>query len=100
MRAMDPYFDYRGTRHLPPAYRAMFENDPHPHGSIDREVWDAMVRLVPATAPDLNRDFTPTRVAYEVGMRPELERVAHGLSPAGAAEEERVSTVVRFASEL
>ncbi len=97
---MDPYFDHRGTRQLPPAYRAMFENDPHPPGSVDREIWNEMVRVGPITAVDLYRNFTPTEVTYAAGMRPELERIVRGLSPASGTVEGRVAEVVRFASEL
>jgi len=97
---MDAYHAYRGPRQLPRAYRAMFDNDPHPAGSIDRVLWESMVRLCPATATALYGEFTPTRVAYRPGSRPELERIIRALDLGERSEEGRVAAVVRFASGL
>ena len=97
---MDAYSEYRGLRQLPRPYRVLFDNDPHPGGSVDRLLWESMVRLCPATAERLYTEFTPTQVLYRPGMRPELERVVRALGLAERTEEERVAAVARFASEL
>jgi hypothetical protein len=97
---MEDLSEYRGRRQLPRAYRVMFENDPHPPGSIDRILWDQMVRLSAATAPSLYSEFTPTRVAYAPGSRPELERLVQRLGIAEGSEEERVGVLARFAAGI
>jgi len=97
---MDAFSEYRGRRQLPLPYRTLFDNDPHPVGSIDRELWDSMVRLCPATASQLYQSFTPTRVSYRPGTRPGLERIIRALGLADRSEEERVAAIVRFASGL
>ncbi|MCI4322295.1 MAG: transglutaminase-like domain-containing protein, partial [Thermoplasmata archaeon] len=71
-----------------------------PAGSIDRVLWDTMVRLCPATATALYDGFTPTRSAYRAGTRPELERLVQALDLSDRSEDERVEAVVRFAAGL
>jgi hypothetical protein len=97
---MDRLDDYRGLRQLPRPYRAMFDHDPHPAGSIDRVLYESMVRLCPETADALYGNFTPTHVGYRSGTRPELERITRILGLANLAEEERIGSVMRFASGL
>jgi transglutaminase-like putative cysteine protease len=97
---MDELAEYRGLRQLPTPYRVMFDNDPHPVGSIDRELWREMVRLCPATTTALYERFTPTRVSYVPGSRPELERIVRALGMAERSDEERVAAVIRFAAGL
>jgi transglutaminase-like putative cysteine protease len=97
---MDRFFEYRGRRQLPAPYRTMFDNDPHPIGSVDRCLWESMVRLCPATATALYEEFTPTRSPYRAGTRPELERLVRALGLADRTDDERVAAVVRFASGL
>jgi len=97
---MDAYLQYRGLRQLPRPYRTMFDNDPHPAGSIDRALWESMVRLCPATADRLYREYTPTQVSYRPGMRPTLEHIVRTLGLADRSEEERVAAIVRFAAGI
>ncbi|MGD0257277.1 MAG: hypothetical protein ABSB90_05285 [Thermoplasmata archaeon] len=97
---MDTYSEYRGYRQLPRPCRTMFENDPHPVGSIDRVLWESMVRLCPATAARLYGEFTSTKVGYRPGMRPQLERIVLALDLGDRSPEERVAAIVRFAAGL
>jgi transglutaminase-like putative cysteine protease len=97
---MDPLVDHRGIRQLPAPYRAMFENDPHPKGSVDWGIWDSMVRLIPETAVELYSHFTPTQATYEAGTRPQLEYLARGPDFASASPEESVRAVVQYTSGL
>jgi transglutaminase-like putative cysteine protease len=97
---MDRYSEFRGPRQLPRAYRAMFENDPHPLGSVDRAIWDSMVRLTPETADFLYREFTRPGVAYTPGSRPGLEQIVARLQLAQRPEEDRVARIAEFTSGM
>ena len=65
---------YTGIGQFGPAYRVMLENDSHARGSVDRALTERMIRLAPETAAYLYKEYTPTKVLYEKGSRPELER--------------------------
>lgn len=58
-----------------PAYAAMYANDLHAPGSVDRVIWDRMVLVCERTTAKLYE--APSSSAYRAGSRPGLEaRVA------------------------
>jgi hypothetical protein len=97
---MDATVVYRGLRQPPRPFRMMFENDPHLPGSVDRGIWESMVRLEAATAKPLHEGFAPTRTAYGPGMRPGLDALIRNIGRANFAAEAWVSAIARFAASL
>jgi len=82
------------------AYRALFENDCHADGSVDRVLLENMISLLPETSAYLYREYTPIQVRYNSGSRPELERHVAEATARCRSDEERVSGIMKFCSEL
>ena len=90
---------YQGIAQFGPAYRFMFENDAHAPGSVDRVLAERMIRLCAETAGCLYEEYTPTKVEYAPGSRPELEELLAEVL-AGCGDEERVAAIARFCAAL
>lgn len=82
------------------AYRVMFENDCHADGSVDRVLLGNMILLSPETVDYLYGEYTPMQVRYNVGSRPELERHVVEATARCSSDEERISGIMGFCSEL
>lgn len=91
---------YQGLGQFGPAYRSVYENDPHAPGSVDRVIQETMVRLCPETSEYLYTRFTPTRSRYRAGRRPGLERYAQDVIRGCRTTEERVAAIARFTRGL
>ncbi len=91
---------YRGTGQAGPAYWYMFEHDSHAPGSVDRALYERMVRLCAETAPYLYSEYTPAAVEYQQGTRPELERHARALVEMGGPKEPAVEAIAEFCAGL
>jgi len=91
---------YQGIGQFGRAYRIMLENDANAPGSVDRVLEEGMIRLCPETAEWLYRRYTPTRIDYDKGSRPELERCL-GQALAGCHEDEdKIAGISRFCSDV
>jgi hypothetical protein len=97
---MKPDPVYCGTRWYTPAYRTMLENDPHARRSVDRVLFESMVRLCAETASFLYSEFTPIESTYVTGSRPALERIVERLGPVGRSAGRRVEAVSAYCSEV
>ena len=89
-------FRHTGIGQFGPAYRIMLENDAHARGSVDRVLMERMIRLAPKTSLYLYEEYTPTKVLYEKGSRPELERC---LEKPGTVEG-GIQGIARFCADL
>ena len=94
------FSEYRGLNQFGPAYRIMFENDPHAPGTVDRVLMENMVRLCLETESFLYSRYTPTRSLYRKGMRPRLEQYVKAIVSDCRSDEERVEAITRFTSGL
>jgi len=65
---------FTGISQFGPAYKLMYEHDPHAPGSVDCMLLRRMLRLAPDTKHYLYGQYTNLLVRYERGTRPELER--------------------------
>ena len=65
---------YIGEDQFGPAYRVMLAGDAHAPRSVDRVLFQRMIRLGTATADYLYASYTPTTLRYRHGSRPKLER--------------------------
>lgn len=92
--------EYQGLNQFGPAYRVMFDNDPHAPGSIDRVLMENMIRLCSGTVGFLNQKYTATRSLYQKGMRPELEQYVENLVSNRHSDEERIEAIILFTSGL
>ncbi|MEM2906445.1 MAG: hypothetical protein QW057_01990 [Candidatus Bathyarchaeia archaeon] len=61
---------YRGIGQFGPAYRLMLENDAYASGSVDRVLFENMVRLCLETADCLYREYTPDKELLRAGKPP------------------------------
>ncbi len=91
---------YQGITQFGRAYEMMLQNDTHAPGSVDRVLVERMVRLCPETAAYLYGGYTPTRVRYQKGSRPELERIVEEAVAGCGSDEERIVGIARFCSDL
>jgi hypothetical protein len=82
---------WRGPGVFGPAYRAMFEAEPHPPGSVDRVLIEEMVLLGEKTRPRLYPPKRPEPPRYEPGSRPGLE---------GLVRDATVAAISRFGRSL
>jgi len=97
---MNGISQHRGIGVFGRAYRAMFENDCHADGSVDRVLLENMILLSPETMGYLYGEYTPIQVRYGGGSRPELERHVAEATARCSSDEERVSGIMEFCSEL
>ena len=83
-----------------PAYAAMLANDAHAPGSVDRVLTQQMVLLRAETAERLYSAFTPTRVEYEAGSRPQLERYVREATAGRGSGGRKVAAIAEFCRDL
>ena len=91
---------FRGISRFGRAYEAMLESDTHAPGSVDRVLAERMIRLCPETAVYLYEAYTPTRVGYEKGSCPHLERCAAEATTGCASPQDRVAGIARFCAAM
>ncbi len=91
---------YTGIGQFGPAYRHMFEHDPHAAGSVDRILAERMIRLRSESAGYLYDRYTPLDIKCEHGSRPELERFARMVSATSGDVEETIEGIGAFTSCL
>lgn len=91
---------FTGINQFGPAYETMLENDTHAAGSVDRVMTRDMVRLCPDTAAYLYDGYTPAKVSYVGGTRPELETLIDDLPGDSVAVDGLVASIARFTSGL
>ena len=72
---------YIGEDQFGPAYRVMLAGDAHAPRSVDRVLFQRMIRLGTATADYLYASYTPTTLRYRHGSRHELERLLGEATP-------------------
>lgn len=87
---------YRGVNQFGRAYQVMLENDAHAPGSVDRVLMGRMIRLVPETVAYLYGEYTPTRVKYQKGSRPKLERCVEEAIAGRSSDEEQIAGIAQF----
>jgi len=97
---MNGISQHRGIGVFGRAYRVMFENDCHADGSVDRVLLENMILLSPETVAYLYGGYTPMRVRYRGGSRPELERYVVKVTACCSSDEDRVNGITKFCSEL
>ncbi len=95
-----PLSEYQGITQFGRAYQFMLENDAHAPGSVDRALMERMIRLWPATAAYLYREYTPEYVRYEQGSRPELERRLDEVTADCRSPEEQVEEIAALTASL
>jgi len=78
----------------------MQENDSHAPGSVDRALLAGMVRVCQHTADYLYSRYTPTKVVYRPGSRPDLEETIDPLVHPGIGEETLVEGIAHFCARL
>ena len=78
----------------------MLENGCEAPGSVDRVLVKRMIRVCPETVVWLYGDHTPTRVRYQKGSRPGLERYVEKAVAACGTDEERIAGICGFCCGL
>ncbi len=91
---------YIGEDQFGPAYQIMLAGDAHAPGSVDRVLWQRMVRLDPATANYLYGSYTPTTLRYRSGSRPELERFLRAATAGARDPEAIVDGIARWCADI
>lgn len=91
---------FQGPSQFGKAYEFMLENDPHAEQSVDRLLMNRMIRLCPETAQYLYAGYTPTRVRYPRGLRPELEELAPSLVGDAVSCESRLERLAEYTARL
>jgi hypothetical protein len=91
---------FQGTWQFGRAYELMLERGSHAPGSVDRVLVERMVKLCPPTSGYLYRDYTPTKVSYRHGSRPELELYVEQALAGRRDSEERLAGIVEFCRGL
>lgn len=76
------------------AYAQLYRNDLHAPGSVDRVLFDRMVRVTAESRSDLY-DHSSDRPHYVHGSRPELERFISEVSPRGADVESMIDALAQ-----
>jgi hypothetical protein len=68
--------------------------------SVDYQITLNEIRLCEATAEHVYSKFTPTKLKYKRGSRPELEKVLDKVLAGATGERERVLAIFRFVRDL
>lgn len=97
---MDDLARYQGLGQFGRAYRALYANDCHAPGSVDRVLMERMVRICPETASYLYRDYTSLAITYTMSRRPELERHLRSIGADRGSTEEKLKAIVGFCGSL
>jgi len=82
------------------AWQHVLEHDCHAPGSVDRVLFDRMVRVCPETADHVYRAFTPTKLRDASGVSVELMRYASEAVRGCETPEKRIEGVARFTAGL
>ncbi|MCL2447096.1 MAG: transglutaminase domain-containing protein [Oscillospiraceae bacterium] len=64
-----------GTAAFGPQYQIMYENDTHAPGSVDRKLFERMIKLDEQSLHYLYSEYTDLVVGYISGSRPALEKI-------------------------
>ena len=91
---------YIGEDQFGPAYRVMLAGDAHVPGSVDRVLFQHMIRLGTATADYLYASYTPTTLRYRHGSRHELERLLGEARATATTPEELVDGIARWCAAI
>lgn len=91
---------YQGINQFGKAYQIMLENDTHAPGSVDRVLMGDMIRLCSETTDYLYSEYTPTKVLYEKGSRPDLERYLTEILKDWHSQEELIEHIARLTCAL
>lgn len=91
---------YRGINQYGHAYKIMLQNDSHTPSSVDRILFNNMIRLCMITATTLYTKYTDTRSNYKRGSRPKLELVVKKATKHCALDEEKINAISMFTSSL
>ena len=91
---------YIGEDQFGPAYRVMLAGDAHAPRSVDRVLFQRMIRLGTATADYLYASYTPTTLRYRHGSRPKLERFLGAATTPATTPEELVDGIARWCAEI
>ena len=89
-----------GEDQFGPAYRVMLAGDAHAPRSVDRVLFQRMIRLGTATADYLYASYTPTTLRYRHGSRPKLERFLGEATSGATAPEEVVDGIARWCAVI
>ena len=91
---------YIGEDQFGPAYRVMLAGDAHAPRSVDRVLFQRMIRLGTATADYLYASYTPTTLRYRHGSLPKLERFLGEATSGATAPEEVVDGIARWCAVI
>ena len=100
MESMKDVGRFRGIGQFGLAYKVMLENDSHAPGSVDRVLFEEMVRLCSETADYLYTDYTPLKILYRKGRRSELELYLRTITAESSSDEEIIERIALFTSRL
>ena len=89
-----------GEDQFGPAYRVMLAGDAHAPRSVDRVLFQRMIRLGTATADYLYASYPPTTLRYRHGSRPKLERFLGAATTPATTPEELVDGIARWCAEI
>lgn len=70
---------YKGINQFGRAYEIMLENDIHGKNSVDRVIFENMIRLCDDTKEYLYGDYTKKEIEYILGSRADLESLVYKL---------------------
>jgi len=91
---------YTGAGQFGRAWQCVLDNDPHAPGSVDRALFERMVRICAETADYLYRAYAPTEVQDASDVSVELTRHAREAACGCDTPEDRVAAVARFTAGL
>ena len=91
---------YIGEDQFGPAYRVMLAGAAHAPRSVDRVLFQRMIRLGTATADYLYASYTPTTLRYRHGSRPKLERFLGAVTTPATTPEELVDGIARWCAAI
>ncbi|MSU00381.1 hypothetical protein [Tissierella pigra] len=97
---MDNLSAYKGINQFGRAYAIMLENDIHGKNSVDRVIFENMIRLCDDTKEYLYGDYTKKEIEYILGSRADLESLVYKLISEVTSVEDKIIKIVSFCSRL
>lgn len=97
---MTDWKQFKGRSQFGPAYEVMLNGDSHACGSVDRTLTKWMIRLCAETADYLYTEYTPIRIGYEQGNRPELERMLGRACLDHGDPDRPVEAIISFTAQM
>ena len=97
---MDNLSAYKGINQFGRAYEIMLENDIHGKNSVDRVIFENMIRLCDDTKEYLYGDYTKKEIEYILGSRADLESLVYKLISEVTSVEDKIIKIVSFCSRL